>query len=428
MNNSIKATGIIANGLLLAALAMSLLHIPNHALLILAAILIMITAGSALLLKQLNREYPQSRVYNLVLFMAAIIFVPALFFALQQIFLPVKIAVILAVITGILLISYIVREVLIRRSTLKRVSFLPFYLLFILLLVINLPIILQAPDFSYRPEITSPAYPKGEGPLILFDEAHNNIHSLRDRFLVTARLMEDDGYNVQPLNEKITSKEVLAGCRILIICNALHDRNVSDWTNPTWSAFSEKEIRNISQWVFEGGSLLLIVNHMPIPGAAYDLAWEFGFELRNGHARQIPRKDNIFYRAGNTLTDNPITNGMDDSDAVDSIIVFDGSAFLIPADATSILTLGPTFYQWDPDRVWDFDSVEPYHAEGYSIGAFKTFGKGKVVVYGDAMMFTAQLGAGLSWIRIGMNSAKAPYNYRLLLNTIRWLDNNVSGH
>jgi hypothetical protein len=68
------------------------------------------------------------------------------------------------------------------------------------------------------------------------------------------------------------------------------------------------------------------------------------------------------------------------------------------------------------------DSVEPYPIEGYSMGAYREFEMGKVVVYGEAMMFTAQLGAGLSWVKIGMNSPKSPNNYQLLLNTIHWLD------
>jgi hypothetical protein len=59
------------------------------------------------------------------------------------------------------------------------------------------------------------------------------------------------------------------------------------------------------------------------------------------------------------------------------------------------------------------------------MGAYKTYGEGKVVVYSDAMMFTAQLGGGLSWIKLGLNSKLNPENHRLLLNTIHWLDGSL---
>jgi hypothetical protein len=56
-----------------------------------------------------------------------------------------------------------------------------------------------------------------------------------------------------------------------------------------------------------------------------------------------------------------------------------------------------------------------------SQGAYKSNGKGKVAVFGEAAMFTAQL-AGPEQRRIGMNSDLAPQNYKLVLNVIHWLD------
>jgi len=96
-------------------------------------------------------------------------------------------------------------------------------------------------------------------------------------------------------------------------------------------------------------------------------------------------------------------------------MAFDGSGFIIPGDATSILTFDSTYYQWEPQTAWELSSVEPYPIKGYSQGAFKKYGKGRIVVYGEAMMFTAQLGAGLSWIKIGMNSGKCRFSLLLLI-------------
>lgn len=67
------------------------------------------------------------------------------------------------------------------------------------------------------------------------------------------------------------------------------------------------------------------------------------------------------------------------------------------------------------------DQTPRYNLEGWSQGAYTNWGKGRVVVFGEAAMFTAQL-AGPDKIRVGMNSADAPRNYQLLLNIIHWLD------
>ena len=62
-----------------------------------------------------------------------------------------------------------------------------------------------------------------------------------------------------------------------------------------------------------------------------------------------------------------------------------------------------------------------YPIEGWSQGACKKYGKGKIVVFGEAAMFTAQL-AGPNKRPIGMNSPDAQENHQLLLNIIHWLD------
>ena len=110
------------------------------------------------------------------------------------------------------------------------------------------------------------------------------------------------------------------------------------------------------------------------------------------------------------------------NESVDSIRAFGGSGFLIPPDAFSILTFDSTYYQWEANADGDKKPVEPYSIKGYSQGAFKEFGKGKIIVFSEAMMFTAQSAAGLSWIKMGMNSSTCPNNYKLFLNIIHWLD------
>jgi hypothetical protein len=53
-------------------------------------------------------------------------------------------------------------------------------------------------------------------------------------------------------------------------------------------------------------------------------------------------------------------------------------------------------------------------------GAVIVFGKGKVAVFGEAAMFSAQL-AGPNKVPMGMNAPGAEKNAQLALNVLRWL-------
>jgi len=52
------------------------------------------------------------------------------------------------------------------------------------------------------------------------------------------------------------------------------------------------------------------------------------------------------------------------------------------------------------------------------------YGKGRLVMFGAAAMFTAQLG-GPRQTKMGMNSEFVNDNYKLLLNIIHWLDRKI---
>jgi hypothetical protein len=119
---------------------------------------------------------------------------------------------------------------------------------------------------------------------VLVDEAHFNFHTAGERYRAFAELLRSDGYVVEPSNRKFT-REALGGGRLLVIANALAERNGSgNWTLPTPSAFTDEEIAAVKQWVEGGGSLLLIADHMPFPGAAEKLAAAFDVTLNNGFA------------------------------------------------------------------------------------------------------------------------------------------------
>jgi hypothetical protein len=281
----------------------------------------------------------------------------------------------------------------------------------------------QIGDPDFNPPIFNPAYPPGEGSKIYIDEAHNDFHIMDERYKPFADLLARDGYSVKSLKDSISQKS-LEDVDILVISNALNIRNTEDWTLPTPPAFTEDEIKHIVDWVKSGGSLFLIADHMPFPGAVKNLAKEFGFELNNGFALDSANKTlgDLFTRKDGTLEDNFITNGRSEQEKVDSIYSFTGEAFQIPEDAEPVLILNNNFISVMPDTAWNFkDDTPQVSVAGWFQGAVKKFGNGKIAVWGEAAMFSAQI-AGEQKVKVGMNSTKARHNYKLLLNIIHWLD------
>ena len=298
----------------------------------------------------------------------------------------------------------------------------------ILLIVLVLPKWLfsqQVADTTYNPIIQNPEYALGMGPVVFIDEGHYNFHTKNGRYKAFSNLLERDGYNVTEYKGVFKDSELSKG-KILVISNALNEINVENWFLPNPSAFTTSEIEVIKKWVNNGGSLFLIADHMPMAGAAKDLAAVFGFEFSNGFVFDSVTKGTAYFNIKEgTLIESTITRGKDSSESVNQIVSFTGQGFKIPDDAISILTFNGNDYNLLPDTAWVFDEkTKSINVKGWSQGAYKKFGKGKVVVFGEAAMFTAQL-AGPEKRRAGMNAENAKENFQLLLNIIHWLDGKI---
>jgi hypothetical protein len=280
----------------------------------------------------------------------------------------------------------------------------------------------QVPDTSYSPVIDKPSYKPGKGPVVFIDEGHYNFHTKNDRYLPFALLLERDGYRTEGYPGQFDLKRLRKG-RILVISNALNGANVENWFKPVYPAFTEDEIETVRQWVEDGGSLFLIADHMPMGGAAAKLADVFGFGFTDGFALDTAQSGPaLFCRAEGTLADNIITQGQDAAGQVDSIYSFTGQAFTIPDDASPVLVFRENYLLLMTDTAWVFNERTVFKPiTGWSQLAYKNYGKGRVVMSGEAAMFTAQL-AGPQQSRAGMNSPFAKRNYQLLLNIIHWLD------
>jgi hypothetical protein len=277
----------------------------------------------------------------------------------------------------------------------------------------------QVADTSFAPPVARPAYKEGLGPLILLDEAHENFHTLNGRYTAFAKLARRDGYRVVGNTQKFSTAS-LRSARILVIANALHPRNAgggANWRLPTPSAFDAGEIAAVRDWVQRGGSLLLIADHMPFGGAASDLAEAFGVHMMNGFAMQNDSVANgifVHSRRNGSLSIHPITRG------VDSVKVFTGQGFRIDRGAP-ILTIRTDVVMLMPTVAWQFsDSTPRTSARGLLQGAAIPFGAGRVAVFAEAAMFSAQV-TGPNRAPMGMNDPAASQNPRFLLNTLHWL-------
>lgn len=277
----------------------------------------------------------------------------------------------------------------------------------------------QVPDTLFSPSITNPAYLPQQGSSIFIDEAHNNFHTLSGGFRPFANVLEKDGYIVKPLTQTFTA-ETLEPAKIVVVANAIHSDNLQRWSLPTPSVFTDGEINVLNAWVKGGGSLFLIADHMPFPGAAEKLAASFGIKFYNGFARNEKNNSMDIFKLGTGLEECSLTNGRDGEERVTSIQTFTGQAFQVPEEAVRVITLNQEYEILLPQTAWEFTKLTPrLPADGFVQGAYLRYGSGRIVVFGEAAMFTAQR-HGKN--KFGMNSKTASQNMQFLLNTIHWLD------
>ena len=234
--------------------------------------------------------------------------------------------------------------------------------------------------------------------------------------------MKSDGYTVKE-NTELFSEETLKGIDILVIANALNEKNVQDWDLPNYSAFTEEEVKAVAEWISNGGSLLLIADHMPFPKAAESLGAAFGFEFKNGYASFTDNTESIFNLESESLIDHPILRGMNDSESIKQIRTFTGQAFPCPQQAEKLLVFSESANILYPSKPGQIDNETPKeNITGWCHGATVEFNKGRVAVFGEAAMFTNQRSGGTSF---GIGAVGAEQNEQFLLNVMHWLSRKI---
>ena len=275
----------------------------------------------------------------------------------------------------------------------------------------------QEPDPEFNTSVENPVYKK-DGARVMFDEAHHNFHTTEGRYKPFVDLMMNDGYRVIR-NRQSFSKARLDSYKILVIANALGAEEDDD-KGADESAFNDDEIIAVQDWVKNGGALLLIADHAPFGGAAAALANKFGVDMSKGytfdpeHSVDGSPTQLIFSRENKLLGSHPITEGRNENERVKIVRSFTGQSLKGPEGSAGILNLGNAAF----DRpTYAAETSTPAAGRTQAV-AFK-FGKGRVVVQGEAAMLSAQI-AGADKHPMGMN-VPGNDNRQYALNLMHWL-------
>jgi hypothetical protein len=263
-------------------------------------------------------------------------------------------------------------------------------------------------------------------PRVLIDAAHHNFHTAEGRYAPLARLLQESGFAVHSATGPITP-QLLHTTDILVIANALHASNVDRWELPVAPAFSAEETGLLTSWVENGGSLLLIADHFPFPGAIVDLAANFGFRLFNGFAiRADVAAEDVFDLDLGSLRPHKQITGADLKTPVTQIAAFTGSAFEAPTEAQPLMVLGKDYELWLTSRAWEFRADTPRRsANGLLQGATHSHGKGRVAVFAEAAMFTSQSTPD-GQTSIGFDAPAARDNRAFVIHVFRWLTDPIN--
>jgi hypothetical protein len=284
----------------------------------------------------------------------------------------------------------------------------------------------QIADPNFNARVPGPTFTK-EHPVIIFDEGHQNFHTTTGRYKPFAELLTNDGYRIIPNKEKFQS-QILLGGQILVIANAQGANDRGDM-----SAFTDDECDAVRDWVNTGGALLLITDIFPTGSAAENLAQRFGVEMSKGFVEDpmnhVSNKPGVlvFTRERGLIGQHPINEGRAPQERVNRVITYVGQSLKGPEGSAPILKLSDTAVDRIPELVETenpdgppqktIQYGDPVPAVGRTQGVAFKYGKGRVVVLGEAGVLSAQLQRDGAF---GMNDTRAD-NRQLTLNIMHWL-------
>jgi hypothetical protein len=244
---------------------------------------------------------------------------------------------------------------------------------------------------TYDPMVADPRYLGCGGPTILFDRTHVNFHQVTPesgrnpgRFWGFAKLLARDGYVVRDSTIPFAALFPAIPAKILAIANP------RSLIGP--AAIPPPDVTAVVDWVEQGGSLLVSIDHSPFDRTDALLA-EFGLEQFGHNAMTFT----FTIANGGVNPTSPIAAG------IGEVTTFTGTAFRV---ATPLP-------QATYDPVLTFPPNSPNNADGWQQGMAIEFGMGRVYVSAESGGLTAQDSFGMH---------ETPDNEQYVRNVVHWLD------
>ncbi|HET6327846.1 MAG TPA: hypothetical protein VFG04_24390, partial [Planctomycetaceae bacterium] len=184
------------------------------------------------------------------------------------------------------------------------------------------------------------------------------------------------------------------------------------------SAFTAAECDAAENWVRNGGALLLITDHEPYGSGSDELGKRFGVNMSlmvTVDPKNETKNGLLFSRDKNQLGDHPILNGRDPSERINRVLTFTGQSLKGPPGSVQLLKFSDAAMDmgFGKDR-------KKVSAAGRAQGIAFKFGKGRVVVMGEAGDLSAQIYGADPVRKMGMNVPGCD-NRQFALNIVHWL-------
>jgi hypothetical protein len=288
-------------------------------------------------------------------------------------------------------------------------------------------------DPGFGVAVATPAYTT-HGPTVGFDDADANVGTVTGSAKPFADLLGSDGYRVLAATTPFTARS-LAAIDLLVIVKIDAGRSASAGSSPR--ALDDRECDQVRDWVRGGGSLLLAIDAPP-SAAGTKLASRFGVSTGSGWVFDRVSGGGVttdldFSRENGLLGAHPILRGRGRAEQIARVRTFAAPSLAAPRAAALLLKLSETAREaatrddleaeevaarQEVDIAGSYSTRVPGAAQALAL----TFGKGRVVVLGDADLLSARsVGAADGRVSsVGVNLPGVD-NRQFALNVAHWL-------
>jgi hypothetical protein len=286
-----------------------------------------------------------------------------------------------------------------------------------------------------------PTYAAGSGPLVRIDETHCNKHRAGIGYKGFKKLLTSDGYDVRTLIRRWqpSCQDPLPSCTC-DFCEDLGTTEILVIVNPVYPIFAPEAIL-IEQWVAQGGSLMLVLDHCPFRGYASALieklgtfTWPEDQQVQGSNVNVCASSDfsGTFCRGAGcpagqdhgAVVQDGLTEGRGCAETVENVEHFTGS-WISSSSANASL-------RYPQGALAEVNQQNTCNDVGETAaGIWFHHGAGRVYFGAEAAMFTAPCHGSGDLVTCGSRSCAGPYglqpghgneNEQYALNVIHWLD------